>query len=274
MPTILSAPAVPSSNHRMIRALTLVLCCMFAAGCHLGVRKRSVGVVGVRLEPGVEISALEVRNPVGRIQVRDCTEAQAAGVEVEVLLTEHRPSSDFVPEAAEHVRMRRDGGRLFVDSAHAQDADARDWQLRMTVYLPGAAAVSARQDVGSVDVELAAVNGIDVVVDTGSVEVDVAELRGPASLEVDTGRIEFASAAVAAEGDMMLRCDTGSIRITWPEQASGRFDLAADCGNISVPDRFGLDPHRSGASSRCRGAFGAGGPQVLARTDTGSIRVR
>ena len=258
----------------MLRALTLLLCCISAAGCHLGGRKRSVGVVGVRLEPGVEISALEVRNPVGRIQVRDCTEAQAAGVEVEVLLTEHRPSSDFVPDAAEHVRVRRDGSRLFVDSAHAQDADARDWQLRMTVYLPAEASVSAWQDVGSVDVELAAVTGLAVVVDTGSVEVDVAELRGPASLEVDTGKIELAPAAVASAGDMMLRCDTGSIRVTWPEQASGRFDLAADCGNISVPDRFGLDPHRSGASSRCRGAFGAGGPRVSARTDTGSIRVR
>ena len=97
MPTILFAPAVPSSNHRMIRALTLVLCCMFAAGCHLGGRKRSVGVVGVRLDPGVEISALEVRNPVGRIQVRDCTETQAAGVEVEVLLVVVTHTGQQVP---------------------------------------------------------------------------------------------------------------------------------------------------------------------------------
>lgn len=249
----------------MSRARTLVLGCMFAAGCDLGGLKRSVGV---------DRSAVEIRDPVGKTKVRDCNVTQAAGFEVEVPLAEHPPSSDFVPDAAEHVRVRRETRQLFIDSVHAQDADARGWQLRMTSCLPDVASVRVRQGVGSVDVELAAVTGLEVVVDTGNVEVDVAELRGPASMEVDSGGVVFTHASVAAEGDMLLRCDAGSIRVTWPDQESARFDLATDSGKVSVPDRFDLDPRRDGASSRCRGAFGASGPRLLVRTDTGSIRVR
>ena len=258
----------------MLRLPLLSLLLAVTSGCDFGGKHRSVGKVGAAIADAKTLVKLAIDNTAGTIEVREAKAADDARIEVEVLLIENRPESDFAPKIAEHVTVARDGSTLSLGNAHAGASDRNDWQLRFVVHVPSGVAIDIDQVVGAIDVALPSSRAVDVVNVTGSTAIAIPRVDGKLRAKVTTGSLDIRTESAVATGGYELGCVTGSIELRLPEEAHGAFDLSAITGEVDIDERFGLVAKRKITQATCKGEVGNGGPEVRAKVVTGQIVVR
>ena len=235
---------------------------------------RKVGAVSATIPNAGKLESIEIHNVAGTIDVQVADQGGArVDVDVDVLLEESRPETDFDGEFDSHVVMQQSGGRLTLRSTHVDDGDGDEWQLRFVVRVPAGVGVSIEQTAGNVDVRLP--HARDVAVDTsaGRVTIVVPKVDGKVAVDARSGEIEVA-VADSGPSDCELSCTAGSIALELPKDPNVDFDLAATAGDISLASRFGLATTREIASASARGRVGNGGARVRARVVSGQISVR
>lgn len=234
-----------------------------------------IGVVKLRQERSTPIDRLTVSLDRGQVAVAH-SESGALEVEAEVRVVEDR-AAEFLGEELrfdDHVAMTEDGtSRLMFRSAHEGDPDGDDWELRITVRVPGDPQVRLKIDAGSASVRLHAARGVSADLDAGQVDVDVDRVEGEIALNVDAGQIRVA--ARERVGDVDLSVKAGQIDVLLPDAFAGTIDASTDVGEVDLAARFGLTPQRDVTSQSVRGVVGqAGERRVVLRVDAGQIKVR
>lgn len=232
---------------------------------------QSIGVVQHQSASETDPTGVSVHNPVGSLVV---TQGDTLKIKADVRYRGSRPKGDAAPRFEEHLRLVEEGGRLTVTSVHAGAADAGDWQLDVTVELPGAPALELTSDVGSVTVDLPAVAGLKVQVDVGTADVRLGSSDGALDVRVETGTATIQMTGRAPVADVTAEVVTGEVSLTLTEDASGVFDLRAGIGTVTVSQSYGLEVRKQQTSATASGRRGESMIRIRANVDTGIVRLQ
>lgn len=260
----------------MVRALApllLIACSTTSCSFEINGKLRPVGKVRAPIAEAQTLAELQVDNRAGSIVIRAC-EASKASIEVEVLLDEKRPETDFVDDFLQHIELQRTDNLLTVRSVHDHAPDARDWQLRYTIHVPAGIALRVDQIAGELDVQLPHTSDIRADLTAGTIGIAVGKVSGEVVANTESGEIRVVVTDSAPTGGCTLDCTAGTIMLTLPKGTNGRFDLAAITGDMSVASHYaGLNPQRSVTTMRAQGQVGNGGPMFHAHVISGVIRL-
>ncbi|MBI5850411.1 MAG: hypothetical protein HZB39_05145 [Planctomycetes bacterium] len=251
----------PVSHHLVLGVVLLTSACTLHSGSRRSVYRGAIAI------PANEIVAVAVNNGAGIVRFA-ASKRDAIDVDVEVFLDEARPQTDAAKSVDAHLVVTRDGDRLVLNDSHAGDHDAGDWELRITVHVPGSRTIQVDQAAGSVELALDRCRDVRVVNAAGSIQADVGFVEGALDLRAHSGEV-VAAVRESIAGDASVETQTGRASLALPKGAPGAFDVSVDVGGLVVDPRFGLDVERSLTGARATGRMGDGGPSYRVRTLTG-----
>lgn len=258
---------------RALATLLLVACSTNSCSFQVSSNHRLVGTVQAGIADAKTLTTLEIDNRSGTIVIRESA-AEQASVSVDVLLNEKRPETDFTADFDKHARLVRTGNQLAIHSVHDQASDAQEWQLRYTIHVPAGIALRLDQGAGQLDVELPHTKDIHVDSAAGAIAIAVGKVTGKVVANLQSGEIQLTVADTAPSGGCTLDCTAGTVTLTLPKGTSGRYDLSAITGDVSVASHYGIRPQRSVTTMTAHGQVGSGGPTFHAHVVTGVVRLR
>ncbi|MFH1419334.1 MAG: hypothetical protein ABII12_13755 [Planctomycetota bacterium] len=270
-------------------------CILPMAGCDAGARGSLVQFATVCGEQAIsaEVDEVRVRTRVGDISIIGGAQ-ECVSVTADVRIRAgHASAVDDQGEFADHVNMVVRGRRLIIEDAHTGQPDHEDWGVSLVVRLPRRlATVDAFSGVGMLRVEGASgiaklstgVGGIvlrspstaGIVAESGvgGISVTVGDVLGSVKASSGTGDVSLQVTGTPPSKDVHLGTGTGSVDLSLPAGAAGRFRMATGTGSIRVSGHEGVSVKRSLVGGCAEGTVGKGGPTYDISTGTGSIVLR
>ncbi|MBK8974426.1 MAG: DUF4097 family beta strand repeat protein [Planctomycetes bacterium] len=261
---------------RTLHHLGLVVLPLLAAACSTTTTRVSLGTVSGSFPLPDPAAALRVELDAGSIRVRPHAGTDI-GVEAEVLCAKGRAAAlrDRPLALADHLAALDGDGLLTIRSSHLGATDASDWELRVTLLVPGARALGLALKAGNVDVELDELRGLELDLTAGNAGVAVARLTGPARARLSNGQLTVE--ASEAVGPIAAAVTAGNVRLGLPRGQRYALDLSTQAGSIDVDSAFDAKPVRDYAASRLAQTVGpadAGEPiAIQARVNAGTIDI-
>lgn len=247
--------------------------CVALAAC--GSSRISIGTVEHAEPRSAPIASLVVSLDRGQIDIRPAA-VDEIRIEVEVLVREDR-AAEFKGRPmvfGDHVALdQRADGSVFVRSAHEGSADGDDFELRITVQVPGTPEVRVKLDAGSASVKLQAAHGFSASIDAGQLDAEFGRVEGDAEVRIDAGQIRML--VRDSLGSLDAAVSAGQIDVTLPTAYAGRIDAQTSVGAVQIAEHLGIDVKRDVVAQSAIGVVGAGGEAaIVLRVDTGQIRLR
>lgn len=250
---------------------------LLGAGClpvNLGSRVH-LGTVG-ETQAGGDFRELEVVNAAGGIRL-EAASGRDFEIEAEIRILETR-EAEFVSAGeltfGDHIHVRSEGDRLFIEDAHRGEADSSDWEIFLTVRVPYPVGVRTTLGAGNIEVEVEQVHDFEVRLGAGEADLSVGRVDGGVKAEVTAGSCKLLIQSGAPKKDVTITCTTGDITLGLPAEFQGQFSAHAMVGSVSVASRYGLEIERGLTASSASGSVGSGGPSYTLQSTTGSIRLK
>jgi hypothetical protein len=244
----------------------LPLCAVTAGGAIIASLVEEVTVhqqQAIRVDPDEPIT-LEVENVVGRIDIKPTSGS-------EVIIEYTKQASDFSSDDAQRAL---DNLVVVIDEPtpntititvrqEADDNFFTFWsnQVDLTVRVPGAVDVTARNDIGGVYVR----DGVPVR--SMELETDIGEVKFWGDLPTDP------------DANLQIETNLGAITVHLARDAYLEVQASVDVGDVSVDDSLsvsGADSDQDGGGKTWRGTFGTGDddpPLLTLSTDAGEITI-
>ena len=142
----------------------------------------------------------------------------------------------------------------------------------------GEVAGSARAETAGGDIRIDRVGGT-AVARTGGGDIVLPSVGGAVDAETGGGEVRIAVVSRLLKNGISIRNAGGDVVLTLPADFRGELDLEvegpADPEEIVIRSEFpGVAVTRGAESQRATGSLNGGGPRVLVRTSSGSIRLR
>ena len=248
--------------------------CALAAACSTG-EFVHLGNVSGELQPPAPFTAFFAEVDAGSLEVRE-GDAPNVVVTGEVLVRDQlaakAPASKDAASPlpfADWVALAADGSKVTLRPARHDD----DHQLRLHVVLPrGQRDLTARVAAGSVDVDVAAANAIDLHAAAGQVRCQAGTVDGV--LRADVGAGQFQGAVQRRCAGVAIDVSVGQANLALPPDCSGTFALDVGVGGISGADRYGLAVERAMTSASAKGRRGTAEAAFKVHVSTGQIALQ
>lgn len=257
-----------------ILASLVLLPSLAACGFVHAENKVPIGTARASYHPDEEIEQLSVEVRAGSIDIR-VAQGSAFEFEVDVEVIESR-RHEFQGELVfgDHVRIRQDGDTLIVEDVHADASDDDDWELDLTLRVPGTLDVEADLGAGQIQIDLERVGEVELDCGAGDVGLRVGVAKGTIEMDLGAGRCELEVTGSAPTKNVSIDVGAGEIVVTLPQDVRGDFDLSVTAGDLTVDERYGLAVERFVTTASVDGEVGKGGPTFKLNAATGAIRLR
>lgn len=126
--------------------------------------------------------------------------------------------------------------------------------------------ISIRQMLGSIALDF--VEG-DIKIKSSSAEISISQEIGALDLMTTTGNIDIRT-TLESRRDYMVTTESGDIRLSVPQEASGRLKLNSRTGEIKTDMPVAIT---SMSSTRLDGVFGDGGVRIVLSSMSGDVTV-
>jgi hypothetical protein len=252
--------------------LVLIPACSVLPGCS----EERIGIGQVSARPAAEAPPTRIVALLDRGSIAFEHAAQGVlQIDAEVLVRSGRAAAfaDQELRFEDHVALTIDDGVLTLRSSHEAAADGDDWELRLRVHLPAAAALELKLDAGRIAVRLPELDGLSANVDAGEVAIEADRILGPTAVRVDAGSIRVSARESIDAVDLQVAA--GKIDLGLPADFAGTIDANTAVGDLDLDGRFGLDATRDLTRHSAAGRVGEGeGPRIALKASTGTIRIR
>ncbi len=209
----------------------------------------------------VFLGALDVdASPVGAIRVQGWDEpgvliraevdANSAVIAAQVLVTEN--------------------GGVVRATGPLNRSNGHDWAVSYEIFLPHAADLTLRSNVGAITVDAVA-GKIRCEANVGSLHL--TSLAGDVECSTSVGAISLALAGDHWEGDgLNARTNVGGVELTLPAHYSAHLELSTGLGSVTTTAP--LPVRKKGLASSVSADLGAGGATISAATKVGGVSVK
>lgn len=126
--------------------------------------------------------------------------------------------------------------------------------------------IAIRQMLGTIDLDF--VEG-DIKIKSSAAAIKIAQERGAIDLTTTTGNVDIRT-ALESTRDFMVTTESGDIRLSVPEAASGRLKMNSRTGEIKTEMPVAI---KSMSSTRLEGVFGDGGVRIALSSMSGDVTV-